>query len=85
MHLNLMNESFNDVFSYAKGYRDKLLDSYQQVPLSLLGKADVLFGNLPEIGIFHGEIFLPDLENSVSCPQLVAKCFQRHVGPRFYH
>lgn len=54
-------------------------DPYQSVPLQLAEKADVLFGNLPEICAFHGQILLPDLESSLSSPQLVASCFLRHV------
>lgn len=65
-----------------QGYRDELMDAdpYQSaVPVQLVEKADVLFGNLPEICAFHGQILLPDLESSLSSPQLVASCFLRHV------
>ena len=47
--------------------------------MQLAEKADVLFGNLPEIAAFHGHILLADLESSSSSPQLVAACFLRHV------
>jgi len=71
----------NEISTILKGYRDQLIDPepYSQVPLQLAEKADVLFGNLPEIGAFHGQILLPDLESSSSSPQLVAACFLRHT------
>jgi len=71
----------NEISIILKGYRDQLIDPepYSQVPLQLAEKADVLFGNLPEINAFHGQILLPDLESSLSSPQLVAACFLRHT------
>lgn len=56
-----------------------------QVPVQLVDKTDVLFGNLPEICAFHGQILLPDLESSLSSPQLVASCFLRHVRSFFFY
>ncbi|EFX81870.1 hypothetical protein DAPPUDRAFT_21042, partial [Daphnia pulex] len=75
----------NEISIVLKGYRDQLLDpdpyhsGPYQVPVQLVDKTDVLFGNLPEICAFHGQILLPDLESSLSSPQLVASCFLRHT------
>jgi hypothetical protein len=49
------------------------------VPPALVGKADVLFGNLEEIFSFHSNIFLRDLENCISNTELVALCFTQRV------
>ena len=62
-----------------QGYRDQMIEPYQQVPAFLNGKEDILFGNLPEIYSFHSQVLLPDLECSLSSCQLVARCFLRHV------
>ncbi|KZS15196.1 putative Guanine nucleotide exchange factor DBS [Daphnia magna] len=75
----------NEISIVLKGYRDQLMDpdpsqsGPYQVPVQLVDKTDVLFGNLPEICAFHGQILLPDLESSLSSPQLVASCFLRHT------
>jgi hypothetical protein len=49
------------------------------VPPALVGKADVLFGNLEEIFNFHSEVFLQDLENCITNTELVALCFTQRV------
>lgn len=49
------------------------------VPEGLADKADVLFGNLEEIFSFHADIFLKDLENCSTSPDLVALCFVQRV------
>ena len=69
-----------------QGYRDQLIDPdpYQPPPTQLVEKVDVLFGNLPEIHAFHGQILLPDLESSLDSPQLVASCFLRHVKEKAF-
>uniref|UniRef100_H2S998 Guanine nucleotide exchange factor DBS-like n=1 Tax=Takifugu rubripes TaxID=31033 RepID=H2S998_TAKRU len=45
------------------------------VPLVLLNKRDVLFGNLPEIYDFHNRTFLGELEDCVEKPEMVGTCF----------
>uniref|UniRef100_A0A671MYV6 Guanine nucleotide exchange factor DBS-like n=1 Tax=Sinocyclocheilus anshuiensis TaxID=1608454 RepID=A0A671MYV6_9TELE len=45
------------------------------IPPSLENKKEVLFGNLPEIYVFHQKTFLKELENSVEKPELVGTCF----------
>nr|CAD7393644.1 unnamed protein product [Timema cristinae] len=74
--------------SILKGYKDEMdLPSMQSlVPASLSGKADVLFGNLEELLVFHGEVFLKDLENCISNSELVALCFtqRRETFHRLY-
>lgn len=49
------------------------------VPEGLADKADVLFGNLEEIFSFHADVFLKDLENCSTSPDLVALCFVQRV------
>lgn len=49
------------------------------VPAGLQGNADILFGNLQEIYTFHSDVFLKDLENSISLTELVALCFVQRV------
>lgn len=67
--------------SIIKGYKMELTNEAMThlVPAALIGKADVLFGNLEEICIFHGETFLRDLENCISNTELVALCFVQRV------
>ncbi|KAI8438171.1 hypothetical protein MSG28_010792 [Choristoneura fumiferana] len=45
------------------------------LPATLVGQADVLFGNLHELFTFHQDEFLKDLEKSISATELVALCF----------
>ncbi|XP_014604123.1 PREDICTED: guanine nucleotide exchange factor DBS-like isoform X2 [Polistes canadensis] len=63
--------------SIIKGYKIELTNESMAhlIPTALVGKAEVLFGNLEEIYIFHGETFLRDLENCISNTELVALCF----------
>lgn len=49
------------------------------IPLSLVDKVDILFGNLDEIYAFHADIFLKDLENCLISTDLVALCFVQRV------
>lgn len=67
----------NELGSLIKGYKCELQSSEMQslVPPVLVGKADVLFGNLEEIFSFHSKVFLRDLENCISNTELVALCF----------
>lgn len=67
--------------SIIKGYKIKLTNETiaHLIPAALVGKADILFGNLEEICIFHGETFLRDLENCISNTELVALCFVQRV------
>lgn len=50
------------------------------IPAALVGKADILFGNLEELLAFHGDIFLKDLENCIGNTELVALCFTQRVS-----
>lgn len=50
------------------------------IPVELVGKSDVLFGNLDEIYVFHNGTFLRDLENCISTTELVALCFTHRVS-----
>ncbi|KAG7199653.1 hypothetical protein KM043_014246 [Ampulex compressa] len=74
--------------SIIKGYKMELMNEAMAhlIPAALVGKADVLFGNLEDIYIFHGETFLRDLENCISNTELVALCFvqRREVFFRLY-
>ena len=64
-----------------QGYKCELQSSEMQslVPSALVGKVEVLFGNLEEIFNFHSEVFLQDLENCISNTELVALCFTQRV------
>ncbi|CAH2102846.1 unnamed protein product [Euphydryas editha] len=59
------------------GYKEELEKPENQhvLPAALIGQTDVLFGNLHELFTFHQEIFLKDLERSISATELVALCF----------
>ncbi|XP_043285337.1 guanine nucleotide exchange factor DBS-like isoform X3 [Venturia canescens] len=74
--------------SIIKGYKMEMSnDSLSHLlPAALVGKSEVLFGNLDEIYLFHGETFLRDLENCISNTELVALCFvqRREVFFRLY-
>ncbi|KAF3425324.1 hypothetical protein E2986_10977 [Frieseomelitta varia] len=74
--------------SIIKGYKMELTNEAMAhlVPTALIGKGDILFGNLEDIYIFHGETFLKDLENCISNTELVALCFvqRREVFFRLY-
>ncbi|XP_034033623.1 guanine nucleotide exchange factor DBS isoform X3 [Thalassophryne amazonica] len=45
------------------------------IPSTLLGKKDVLFGNMSEIYQFHKRTFLKELGAYTDCPELVGRCF----------
>lgn len=68
--------------SIIKGYKMELSNEsmVHLVPSLLHGKTDVLFGNLEDIYVFHGDTFLKDLENCVSNTELVALCFVQRVS-----
>ncbi|XP_011866012.1 PREDICTED: guanine nucleotide exchange factor DBS-like isoform X1 [Vollenhovia emeryi] len=74
--------------SIVKGYKMEMTNEAMAhlIPAALVGKADVLFGNLEDICIFHGETFLRDLENCISNTELVALCFvqRREMFFRLY-
>lgn len=67
--------------SIIKGYKMELTNEGMThlIPTVLIGKGDILFGNLEDIYIFHGETFLKDLENCISNTELVALCFVQRV------
>ncbi|XP_065353804.1 guanine nucleotide exchange factor DBS-like isoform X3 [Cloeon dipterum] len=66
-----------EMLSILKGYRDELLlaEKEGRAPVLLYGKSDVLFGNLEDLHRFHADIFLTDLENCITTPELVGLCF----------
>ncbi|XP_014297306.1 guanine nucleotide exchange factor DBS isoform X2 [Microplitis demolitor] len=74
--------------SIIKGYIMEMTNETMShlIPSALIGKSDVLFGNLEEIYHFHGETFLRDLENCISNTELVALCFvqRRDIFFRLY-
>ncbi|KAG6446717.1 hypothetical protein O3G_MSEX004564 [Manduca sexta] len=63
--------------SILTGYKEEIEKPENQhlLPPTLVGQADVLFGNLHELFTFHQDIFLKDLERSISATELVALCF----------
>lgn len=64
-----------------QGYKEEIEkpDNQHLLPAALVGQADVLFGNLHELFTFHQDIFLKDLERSISATELVALCFVEKV------
>ncbi|XP_045447310.1 guanine nucleotide exchange factor DBS-like [Melitaea cinxia] len=63
--------------SILTGYKEEIEKPENQhvLPAALVGQTDVLFGNLHELFTFHQDIFLKDLERSISATELVALCF----------
>ncbi|XP_014681378.1 PREDICTED: guanine nucleotide exchange factor DBS-like isoform X2 [Priapulus caudatus] len=63
--------------SIIEGYVQQMENPEWQdlIPVSLIGKAETLFGNLEELYQFHNDVFLKDLEQCVSNPSLVGQCF----------
>ncbi|OWR40669.1 hypothetical protein KGM_201520 [Danaus plexippus plexippus] len=59
------------------GYKEEIEkpENQHMLPTALVGQADVLFGNLHELFTFHQDVFLKDLERSISATELVALCF----------
>lgn len=51
------------------------LRNTNNLPLSLIGKEEILFGNLEEIYNFHNDIFLRELEKYETMPEDVGHCF----------
>lgn len=51
------------------------LESGANVPAGLVGKKDLLFGNMEEIFKFHDQIFLRELEKYETMPEDVGHCF----------
>jgi len=54
-----------------------------QVPSSLRGKEDIIFGNIEEILAFHRDIFLRELEKYETIPEDVGHCFVTWVSNEF--
>ncbi|XP_012551107.1 guanine nucleotide exchange factor DBS isoform X2 [Bombyx mori] len=63
--------------SILSGYKEEIEKPENQhlLPPTLVGQADVLFGNLHELFTFHQDVFLKDLERCISATELVALCF----------
>ncbi|XP_061385707.1 guanine nucleotide exchange factor DBS-like isoform X4 [Danaus plexippus] len=63
--------------SILSGYKEEIEkpENQHMLPTALVGQADVLFGNLHELFTFHQDVFLKDLERSISATELVALCF----------
>ncbi|XP_022248440.1 guanine nucleotide exchange factor DBS-like isoform X2 [Limulus polyphemus] len=67
----------SELSSIIQGYKKEMDNPAMKdcIPGSLLGKSDVLFGNMMEIYNFHNNVFLMDLQNCSSTPELVGRCF----------
>ncbi|XP_076349568.1 guanine nucleotide exchange factor DBS-like isoform X5 [Tachypleus tridentatus] len=67
----------SELNSIIEGYKKEMDNPAMKdcIPGSLFGKSDVLFGNMMEIYNFHNNIFLMDLQNCSSTPELVGRCF----------
>lgn len=70
---------------YFQGYKEEIEKAENQhlLPAALVGQADVLFGNLHELFTFHQDVFLKDLEKSISATELVALCFVEKVKLKY--
>jgi triple functional domain protein len=53
----------------------KEMESGNGVPQGLIGKKDIVFGNIEEIYNFHEKIFLKELEKYETMPEDVGHCF----------
>lgn len=51
------------------------MNNLNALPINLVGKKDILFGNMEEIYDFHENIFLKELEKYESIPEDVGHCF----------
>ncbi|KAJ8309753.1 hypothetical protein KUTeg_011618 [Tegillarca granosa] len=60
-----------------KGYCYEMDNRHMQhlIPEELIGKKEILFGNLEQIYNFHKNIFLHELQNCQDAPAKVGKCF----------
>ncbi|XP_059481184.1 guanine nucleotide exchange factor DBS-like isoform X2 [Neocloeon triangulifer] len=67
----------SEMASILRGYRDELhvAEKEGRAPVQIYGKSDVLFGNLEDLHRFHRDVFLTDLENCITTPELVGLCF----------
>ncbi|KAG0430070.1 hypothetical protein HPB47_023040 [Ixodes persulcatus] len=67
----------HELYSIIQGYKKEMLNPEMKelVPHSLYGKADILFGNMDGLYQFHNDVFLEDLQNCRSTPELVGACF----------
>ncbi|KPI91811.1 Guanine nucleotide exchange factor DBS [Papilio xuthus] len=70
-------DTISQCTSLSSGYKEEIEKPENQhvIPAALAGQANVLFGNLHELFTFHQDIFLKDLEKSISATELVALCF----------
>ncbi|XP_068596179.1 proto-oncogene DBL [Brachionichthys hirsutus] len=66
-----------ELLSVLLGYRAEMDNPALSglLPPMLRSKRDVLFGNLPEIYMFHSRLFLQDLEGCLEAPESVGACF----------
>ncbi|KAG1682081.1 Guanine nucleotide exchange factor DBS [Nymphon striatum] len=70
----------SELLSIIEGYKvpiDKP-ECREKVPNALQSKTKLLFGNLEEIYKFHNDVFLKDLKNYSSSPELVGVAFTEH-------
>ncbi|XP_050044251.1 guanine nucleotide exchange factor DBS-like isoform X1 [Dermacentor andersoni] len=67
----------HELYSIIQGYKKEMTNPEMKhlVPHSLYGKADILFGNMEALYQFHNDVFLQDLQNCRSTPELVGTCF----------
>lgn len=72
----------NELGSILKGYKAEMESPEMKslIPAELVGKSDILFGNLDDLYVFHNDTFLRDLQNCISTTELVALCFTHWVS-----
>lgn len=64
-------------FFFLQNYIPELVR--EDIPQSLRGQRNVIFGNVEKIYEFHSQHFLRELEQCEQSPIMVGQCFLRHV------
>uniref|UniRef100_A0A3B4B010 Uncharacterized protein n=1 Tax=Periophthalmus magnuspinnatus TaxID=409849 RepID=A0A3B4B010_9GOBI len=82
--LDVLKRVMRELIETERIYVEELLSGYRaemenpalssHLPLDLISKKNILFGNMPEIYNFHS-VFLQDLEACLETPEAVGACF----------
>ncbi|XP_014208585.1 puratrophin-1-like isoform X2 [Copidosoma floridanum] len=86
--LLIMREMIQTERDYVKSL-EYIIENYipellrEDIPQSLRGQRNVIFGNVEKIYEFHSQYFLNELEQCEQSPMMVGQCFLRHKK-KFY-
>ncbi|XP_016845729.1 uncharacterized protein LOC100120109 isoform X2 [Nasonia vitripennis] len=86
--LLIMREMIQTERDYVKSL-EYIIENYipelvrEDIPQSLRGQRNVIFGNVEKIYEFHSQYFLRELEQCEQSPMMVGQCFLRHEK-KFY-